>query len=150
MSSFFQIFSKNRATLVFIQSLIQIWGFMANIARYRELKFFKKILVIFFRQTYEGCCNVNFIRKSKTGGNLLLEIKKSTSFANLLIPPCLFQLHRKHKKNSILIQNTYTFVGTYLKVIEIFTKYWTLVFDITQTFKEKNCFLIIRAQILLG
>ena len=46
---------------------------------------------------------------------------KSTSFSNLLIPPCLF--HRKHKKNSILIQKTDTFVGKYLKFIEIFTKH---------------------------
>ena len=105
---------------------------------------------MFFRQMYEEYCNVTFIRKSKTGGDLLLEIRKSTSLVNLLIPPCLFQLHRKHKKNSVLSQITYTFVGKYLTVIEVFTKNWRLVFDITQTFKGKNCSLKIRVQILLG
>ena len=50
----------------------------------------------------------------------------------------------------MLIQNTYTFVGKYLKVIEIFTKNWTLIFDIAKTLKEKICFLKIRAQYVLG
>ena len=80
---------------------------------------------------------------------MLLETRKPTSFLSLLIPPCLFQFHRKHKKNSILIQHAYNFVGKYLKVIEIFTT-WTLVCDITQTLKHKIRFLEIRAQFLLG
>ena len=50
----------------------------------------------------------------------------------------------------MLIQNTYTFVGKYLKVIEVFTKNWTLIFDIAKTLKEKICFLKIRAQFVLG
>ena len=58
---------------------------MTNIAKYREPKFLKKILVLLFRQKYEEYCNVTFIRKSKTGGYLLLEIRKSISFLNLLI-----------------------------------------------------------------
>ena len=53
---------------------------------------------------------------------MLPEIRKSTSFLILLIPPCLFQLHRQHKNNSILIQNTYTFVGKHFNVVDIFTK----------------------------
>ena len=63
---------------------------------------------MFFRQKYELYCF--YPKKSKTGGS-----SGGT-------PPCFFQLHRKNKKNSILIQNTYTFVGIHLKVIEIFTK----------------------------
>ena len=58
--------------------------------------------------------------KSKTEGDLLLEIRKSTSFLNLLIPSCFFKFYCKHNKNSILIQNTYTFIGKYLvKVIKV-------------------------------
>ena len=53
---------------------------MTNIAKYREPKFFKKMLVMFFRQKYGEYCNVTSIRKSKTGVDLLLEIRKSTSF----------------------------------------------------------------------
>ena len=78
----------------------------------------------------------DFSPKKVKPGDLLLKIRKSTSFLNLLIPPCLFQFHRKHKKNSILFQHAYTFVGKYLKVIEVFTKNRTLVFDITQTLKD--------------
>ena len=80
----------------------------------------------------------------------MLKIRKSTSFLKLLIPPYLFQLHGKHKKNLLPIQNTCTFVGKYLKVI--FTKNSTLVFDIDikQTLKEKICFLNIREQFFKG
>ena len=60
-------------------------------------------------------------KKVKLGAVVVWD-KKANIFLNLLIPPYLFQLHRKHKKNSILIQNTNNFVGKYLKVIEIFTK----------------------------
>ena len=72
------------------------------------------------------------------GNCFLLEITKSKSFLNLSIPPCLFQFHCKYKKNSILIENKYTSVETYLKVIKICLKNWTLLFDITQTLKENK------------
>ena len=86
---------------------------MTNIAKYRQPKLFLKILVMFFRQKYEEYSSVTFIRKNKTARDLLLEIRDSTSFLNVLIPPYLFQLHRKHKSNSILIQNICTFAGKY-------------------------------------
>ena len=95
---------------------------MTNIAKYRQPKVFKKILVMLFRQKYEEYGSVTFLQKKVKPGDFLLEIRKSTSFLNLLIPPCLFQFHRKYKKNSILFQRAYTFVGKYLKVIEVFTK----------------------------
>ena len=75
---------------------------------------------------------------------MLLEIRISVLLLNLLIPPCLFQFHRKHKKNSILIQNTYIFCWKIPQGYwNIYTKLNT-IFDITQTLKE------LKAQILLG
>ena len=60
-------------------------------------------------------------KKNETKGTCCsLKLTKSKSFLNLSIPPCLLQFHRKYKKNSILIENKYTFVS--LRVIEIFIK----------------------------
>ena len=57
---------------------------MTNIAKYRQPKLFLKILVMFFRQKYEEYSSVTFIRKNKTARDLLLEIRDSTSFLNVL------------------------------------------------------------------
>ena len=37
---------------------------MTNIAKYRQPKFFKKILVMFFRQKYEEYGSATFIQKN--------------------------------------------------------------------------------------
>ena len=75
---------------------------------------------MFFRQKYKEYSSVTFIQKDKIWGTCRL--RNSTSFLSLIIPPCLFQFQRKYKKNSILIQNTNTFIEKYLKIIEIFIK----------------------------
>lgn len=49
---------------------------------------------------------------------MLLSIRKSTSFVDLLIPTCLFQFYSKYRNTSIIIQNTYAFVGKYPKINE--------------------------------
>ena len=122
------MFNKNRAISVFdikLDTNLRLYD------KYRKISstkgFLKSPSDVFWTKVW-GIWKCDFYSKKVKQGDLLLQIRKSTWFLNLLILPCLFQFHRKHK-NSIRIQNIYTLVGKYLKVVEIFTKKWTLVFD---------------------
>ena len=76
--------------------LTYTWGFITNIAKYLQSKFFKKIWLMFFRQINEKYCSMTLIRKKVNLGGLVARDKKTNIFWNL-IPPCLFQLHRKRR-----------------------------------------------------
>ena len=73
---------------------------MTNIAKHRQPKVFKKILVIFFRQKYDEYGGATFIQKKVKPGEIVARDKK----VNIILKPAnaslLVSFHYKHGKNS--------------------------------------------------
>ena len=56
---------------------------MTNVSKYRQTKFFKKLLVMFFRQKYKGILQCDFYPKKAKLGGLVARDKK----VNIIFKP---------------------------------------------------------------